>query len=230
MNIALFIALAASSPVERGGHWLTDSFTLEVVAAPDVVGTEELMRAAEAAAETWNQTGEGPQIIVVPAEKIVRGGFHLDGHNTLKIVTAGWDADPRMAGLTMRALRGDVITEIDSKINAADWDFVDGGETGKLDLQSVLTHELGHTLGLLDDFDHDEATMFWGSHEGDVSKRDLSSEDLAALEHAYDGVVLSSTDGHAAGCAQAGDAAAPLGALALVVLAAAKRRATGGTL
>src|SRR4051812_3149830 len=101
MNTTLFLALAALTPrAELGGHWTTDSFTLEVVAAPDVVDTTELMRAAEAAAETWNQTGKGPQIVVVPAEKIVKGGFHLDGHNTLKLVTDGWDADQRMAGLT----------------------------------------------------------------------------------------------------------------------------------
>ena len=230
INALAFAVLSLpASPGEVGGHWMTDTFTLEVVAAPDIVDTEALMKAAEAAAETWNQTGKGPQIVVVPAAKTIRGGFALDGHNTLKIVGGGWDADPRMAGLTMRSVRkpDNAILEADAKINATDWGFVDGSADGKLDLQSVLTHELGHTLGLLDDFDHEEATMFYGSKDQDVSKRDLSDEDVAALAHAYDGVTLSSTDARASGCAASGVPAAPAAlALVLLLVGRASRRRT----
>ncbi|HEY4223810.1 MAG TPA: matrixin family metalloprotease, partial [Myxococcota bacterium] len=177
-----FVALTTASASvhalagEVGGHWAVDTYTLEVVPPEgNIVDTDTLMRAAEAAAESWNHTNLGPQIVVLPAGEGVAGGFAFDHHNTLSFVTS-WDYDRQYAGLTRRALQGDTIIEADSLINAADWQFCDGSEHQKIDLQSVLTHELGHTLGLLDDKSDDAATMFYGSRDEDVSKRSLAPQ------------------------------------------------------
>ena len=229
LNATLFaLSLAANTPAAQHASsvWLNDSYTLEVVADDTAVPREQLLRAAEAAAATWNDNGVGPQILVVPAADGVHGGFHMDGHNTLSLVTAAWDGNPQAAALTMRSVvhgAQDAILEVDTKVNAADWSFVDGSERGSIDLQSVLTHEFGHTLGLVDDFEHEEATMFYGSKDKDTSKRDLSSEDTDAVHALYTGVKL---DRGGAGCNAAGLPAAPaVTALAFFCIARRRRAA-----
>jgi predicted Zn-dependent protease len=60
-----------------------------------------------------------------------------------------------------------------------DWKDADA-----LDLQSTLTHELGHALG----FQHSdvyEDTMYFSLRPGDLSKRSLTSRDRSRVRHAY---------------------------------------------
>ena len=54
------------------------------------------------------------------------------------------------------------------------------------DLQAVLTHELGHALGL-HDVDYHEATMFRWQGRGDLSARDISEIDVRMMEELYEG-------------------------------------------
>lgn len=53
------------------------------------------------------------------------------------------------------------------------------------DIQNVLTHELGHFLGLGEDYDDDDATMYAYSMPGEVNKRDLAHRDTAVVDHLY---------------------------------------------
>lgn len=53
-----------------------------------------------------------------------------------------------------------------------------------LDVQSVVTHELGHALGLPDSDVH-EATMFGWIGTGEVRARDISATDVEAIEELY---------------------------------------------
>jgi Matrixin len=53
------------------------------------------------------------------------------------------------------------------------------------DIQNVLTHELGHFLGLGEDYDDNDATMYAYSMPGEVNKRDLASRDTAVVDHLY---------------------------------------------
>jgi hypothetical protein len=53
------------------------------------------------------------------------------------------------------------------------------------DVQNVLTHEVGHFLGLGEEEVDVDATMFVTSAKGEIKKRDLSDDDLAGLETLY---------------------------------------------
>lgn len=68
------------------------------------------------------------------------------------------------------------------------------------DLQNVLTHELGHFLGLGEDYDHQEATMYAYSLPGETIKRDLDERDAAIVVGLYEG---SEKTGDEVGCGAA---------------------------
>ena len=60
------------------------------------------------------------------------------------------------------------------------------GEANKADIQSILTHEIGHFFGL----DHcnstlADATMYWASIEGEIYKRSLAADDIQGVCHQH---------------------------------------------
>lgn len=66
-----------------------------------------------------------------------------------------------------------------------DWDF---GSGGTYDVQSSMTHEIGHVLGLCDKYESDTAewTMYGHGLENSLAQRTLHSQDLQRLTRLYD--------------------------------------------
>lgn len=73
-----------------------------------------------------------------------------------------------------------------------DTDFVWGDATVNdtvMDLQNIVTHEIGHGVGLADLYDTvclDE-TMYGYSNYGDIKKRDLNDGDITGIQELYGG-------------------------------------------
>jgi len=61
------------------------------------------------------------------------------------------------------------------------------------DLQAVLTHEVGHVLGLGEADDVPEATMFPTFHRGEMRQRTLSETDEAAIDELYTATASSAS-------------------------------------
>jgi hypothetical protein len=93
--------------------------------------------------------------------------------------------DTNLAITTVTFLRSTAeLLDADIEINDAGFVFSvceGAGCQVRHDLKNTLTHELGHVIGL----DHPpgvaDATMFASSSEGDLSKRDLASDDSDGL-------------------------------------------------
>ena len=71
-----------------------------------------------------------------------------------------------------------------------DTDYVWGNAAGNsalMDLQNIATHEIGHGVGLADQYDAScgEVTMFGYSTEGEITKRDLAQPDITGLRQLY---------------------------------------------
>lgn len=67
------------------------------------------------------------------------------------------------------------------------WSASTDGVEGKMDLQNIATHELGHAVGLGDLYDNGctDVTMYGYSVEGEIKKRSLEADDIAGLQKLY---------------------------------------------
>ncbi len=58
-------------------------------------------------------------------------------------------------------------------------------EPHKMDVQSVITHELGHIFGFVENWDDEDATMFGEIQPGEDHKRTLNQDDIDGLCTVY---------------------------------------------
>ncbi|NQT07986.1 matrixin family metalloprotease [Candidatus Bathyarchaeota archaeon] len=78
------------------------------------------------------------------------------------------------------------IVEFDIMLDT-DYTWGDGADVNSvlMDVQNIVTHELGHGLGLADIYDCNLETMYGYSGYDDIVKRDLFDGDIAGLQELY---------------------------------------------
>lgn len=79
-----------------------------------------------------------------------QNGGEKDGRNVI-YYSENWDSSrPREQGRTTIYWLGDMITEADINLNAENFSFFTGQlpQANKVDMDSLVVHELGHVLGL----------------------------------------------------------------------------------
>lgn len=77
------------------------------------------------------------------------------------------------------------LYDADIEINSFAQRFTTGDDEVIIDLDSVLTHEIGHFLGLDHNNENLEATMSPVYHDGETSGRSLSDDDIAGICEVY---------------------------------------------
>lgn len=100
------------------------------------------------------------------------------------------------------------IVDADMELNGKDYTFTVVREGGSIDLHNTVAHEAGHALGL----DHSAvqtSTMFATAPEGEVSKRDLDTDDVLGLCDSYGNGLNLRCSGGASGYFDAGAAPPP---------------------
>jgi hypothetical protein len=106
-----------------------------------------------------------------------------DGYN---VVAWGWYDNPNVIAVTYIWYTRNQIVETDTRMNTVfGWSL--SGETGKMDVQNIMTHEFGHWCGLNDLYrDRDYwLTMYGYSGYGETHKRDLGLGDILGLQKRY---------------------------------------------
>lgn len=126
----------------------------------------------------WNSAGYG-QLLKYGGNKNSTPNSAYDGINKFYKVNTG---DCHVYAITTtHSLNGDIL-EADISLNSY-YDYYSILSDG-LDLQSILTHELGHAIGL-DHSNISNATMYSIYQANSTHMRDLHSDDLSGLEAIY---------------------------------------------
>lgn len=154
-------------------------------------------KATHAAFDAWNNAdcgGAPPSISVVFLGPIGCGKREFNqGKGNANIVLFREDSWPYQGSGSVLALTtitfgvtSGTIFDADLEINAASPGIVltTSDESPKIDLQSILTHEAGHFLGMAHSLKQG-ATMFPSYAPGSLLFRDLSDDDVAGICAAY---------------------------------------------
>jgi len=142
----------------------------------------EVEYAITTSAETWDD--ETSFEVFSYKETTTSTSGNLDGLNVVD-----WGKYRRgVIAVTMiwtSVATGDVV-EVDMKLNTRyDWSLT--GETNKMDVQNIVTHEFGHWAGLADLYDEEDAllTMYGYSSYGITYQRDLGLGDILGIQAVY---------------------------------------------
>ncbi len=237
-RLALFLALLA--PQAQAYELKRDS-TQEVVrwARPAVfvvdaelgqkLGEHQAHDAVQAAIDTLERGTPGLEVSVRTGQT-TGVGYHFGSgaQNQSEIVlVSDWTFDE--AALAITVLTVDVkthrILDADIAINGTrPFRVLTEEDRQHYDLQNVLTHELGHAMGLAHNPVEEEAVMYPWSESGELTKRTLSEDDKAGLAFLYPG---DEAPEGAAGCSASGaNLPALFGLFSLALLFRRARRLT----
>lgn len=203
--------------------------------------------AADAVVEAlaaWNGQGGGPHLVAQRGSRAT--GPANDGQNTILYMPDGYPPAGNALAVTVSTLdetTGDLMdTDIvingryafavlseraRSKHQAAVSNEGGGGEPdGSFDLEHVVSHELGHALGLNDVYNDDHAVMYAYTAPEDASGRAPSADDLKGLDSLYGGSIKRAGCGQSTvgGTAPGGWVSALMVVAACAVAASRRRR------
>jgi uncharacterized protein (TIGR03382 family) len=192
----------------------------------DAEGAEGAVRAA---LKTYNDAFPALQLSASPGKPHGVGyDFdHPEASTSDVLVPAEWkwNVDAVATTVISISLATHAIVEADIAFNAAHTQFAVVGHDprkARYDVQTAMTHELGHALGLA----HSTVpgtVMFPSSAPDDVSKRALAADDLEALRTLYPPApVVLPDDEPAVGCSATGSA--PFALVALMMASLFRRR------
>lgn len=165
------------------------------ISAPSFKGFQNFIPAIDASFRTWRDIAD-IRIEFLPYGCSSKSTNENDGLNTVILVTKDWTFDPVAIAITRNfyvagtSPKAGLILDSDILLNAVNHEFTTSNELGKHDVQNIVTHEVGHFLGLgheVSPVDPD-STMFAVASPNEVKKRTLHTDDLAGIHEAYLGV------------------------------------------
>jgi hypothetical protein len=112
------------------------------------------------------------------------GDYPEDGVIAVAVVWGYFYGPPKQREI----IEFDIMFDIDFTWGyAGPTDETSLGDTSVMDLQNIVTHELGHGVGLADLYDDEcsEQTMYGYAEYGETKKRTLNDGDIAGIQELY---------------------------------------------
>ncbi|MBI5162190.1 MAG: matrixin family metalloprotease [Micrococcales bacterium] len=170
---------------------------------------------------------EGSPFVFEPEPGFRQGlgrGQRLDGVSDVSVVSEGWELDPSYLAITLVTYdpASGEIWDADVLLNGDSHELAVGELDGRFDAASVLTHEVGHLVGL-GHSELAEATMYASSRPGETVKRSLAADDELGLQALYLGQPMDGGAGCRVSPARSGGAATWIAAGAVLWLVRRRR-------
>ncbi len=165
---------------------------------PYGLSAEEVEDAILSAAEAWEDVGAAIEFEYLGFTDVQEMGF--DQVNVIYF-DESWEQGDSKAAMTYNwSTEEGAIVAFDVGLNAEDYEYTVDELDPVMDLENVMTHELGHVLGLGHSDIDDLATMWDTTEPGELIKRDLRPDDENGLLANYGadvpmGVACSSSAG-----------------------------------
>lgn len=154
---------------------------------PDVVGEGAAIQAAFA---TWNSAGSNFRLAYGGTTTTSGYPTTYDGHNDIYFTT---DPDFPTGPLAMNSYWMSGSTILESDITFADsYSWAIGAVVGRYDIETIALHELGHGVGLDDQYGDMSEAM--GAGQSNSTRRTLSPYDAAGAIHLYGGDATAPPD------------------------------------
>jgi hypothetical protein len=177
-------------------HWTTVpiSYAFNARGARDLSLDQEFT-AARAAFATWDSVANSNIAFSELASPVTNEVSPVDGVNVVIWIDDASDPAFVAKGLvasttTTFVVATGQITDADIALNAVyeSWTTTGDGNfttaSGPYDVQDVLTHELGHFVGL-DHVTSRTSAMFPSTYAGSISQRTLSQDEISAMQFIY---------------------------------------------
>ena len=220
-------------------RWRRGDTTIQIDASVDRLG-KAARDAVGKAFGTWLELGAHTPRLRFDDTKGAKLSLEPDGKNTVLVapITLEGHKDDLAITLAFWDERTGSIAEADIVINANvvfailanegedphqnPRDHVQAHfqcDANAYDLQNVLTHEVGHFMGLGEDMKEDVATMYYRSRRCETQKRTLEHTDTTAATTLYSAPADERQESQAAGCTVSGPASRSGGTNAAAMLA-----------
>ncbi len=178
-------------------YWDPASFPIPYyISQPTFRNHEDIAAAVDLSFKPWRDPGY-VNVEFLPMGCTSTVTNRNDGINAVIFVTRDWPFDAAAIAITRNFYvsgsgpKAGLILDTDIMINAVNHEFSTTGDTAKNDVRNILTHEVGHLLGMGHEAEPSKdslATMYENALPGETNKRALHRNDLAALNAAYGGV------------------------------------------
>lgn len=170
---------AAGSYALNGYMWPAKSATWGYNSAGKPARLADELPVLRAAAQTWTDAGSAFGFSGGQATDAGTGACHgsTDGKNTVS-----WGPQPgTVIAVTCTWYTGNVAQEFDMEVDP-EWDWTTSAAPS-IDLQSVVTHEFGHGLGLA--HSPERGTVMYATYTTGTLVRQLTGDDRAAIVSVY---------------------------------------------
>ncbi|MFT3921935.1 MAG: matrixin family metalloprotease [Myxococcales bacterium] len=182
-------------------RWHRPSVVLRIDASMERYFTDVPVKATiHDAARAWHDIEGVPELLINDGEPGPSGFDSKDPASNGVYLIENWELAQSSLAVTVATYesRSGKMVDTDILVNANHpfGEMPDGPDSkGKIyDLRGVLTHEMGHVLGLGESYDERMATMWPNISRGETHQRDIDVDDESGVEEAYAGAALSETE------------------------------------